>query len=58
MTQALGSLLEGRLYNMSSTDPLSAIVAAGVIVAATTLASLVPSRRAIRVSPVDVIRAE
>jgi ABC-type antimicrobial peptide transport system permease subunit len=46
------------LYQVSSDDPTSYAVAAGVLVAVAVLASYVPSVRASRVDPMTVLRSE
>jgi len=49
--------VSGMLFGVKNTDPVSLIVAEGVLIAVTMLASLVPALRATRANPVDVLRA-
>jgi ABC-type antimicrobial peptide transport system permease subunit len=52
--QAQTRLVQGLLFGVQPTDPLTLIIVAGVA----TLASYLPARRASRLDPVDVLRAE
>jgi macrolide transport system ATP-binding/permease protein len=52
--RTMGSLL----FNVSSTDPLTLVAAAGALVSSALLASYVPARRAASVNPIDVLRTE
>lgn len=51
-------LLESFLYDVEPNDPLILAAIAGVVTAMALLASLVPSLRASRVDPVEVLRAD
>ncbi len=51
-------LLGSMLYGISNTDPTSMLLAAVVLLAAGTLATLLPARRAIRVDPMIALRSE
>jgi predicted permease len=58
-----GALLSNRflaamLYQVSPTDPVTIAVVAAALVAVAALASLIPSRSAVRVDPVLALRAE
>jgi ABC-type lipoprotein release transport system permease subunit len=46
------------LYGISNTDPISFVLGAVVLLAAGTLATLLPARRAIRVDPMVALRSE
>lgn len=51
-------LLSSVLYGISATDPLSYAAAAAVLTCAAAAASYVPTRAAIRVDPIDALRAQ
>jgi putative ABC transport system permease protein len=53
-TRALSSLL----YGVEPTDPLTFVAIAVLVAAVTLAASWVPARRAVRVDPVEALRAE
>ncbi len=55
---ATSRLLEGFLYGVSSTDPLTVTGVAGVVLAAALLAGWVPARRAAAVDPLSALRAD
>lgn len=55
---ALGRVLSGFLYQVSARDPDTLIGAAAVLLAATILAAWLPSRRAMRVDPVETLRSD
>ncbi|MEX2285354.1 MAG: ADOP family duplicated permease [Gemmatimonadota bacterium] len=54
----LSSLLEGLVFQVSTTDPLTFVVMAGLLGFVGFLASWLPARRASRIDPVNAIRAE
>jgi ABC-type antimicrobial peptide transport system permease subunit len=54
----LSSTLETILYGVRSRDLLSFGVAAGALLGVTGIAALIPARRAVRVDPVTVLRAD
>ena len=51
-------VLRGLLFQVEPLDPVSLLGAAAVLVAAALLATCLPARRATRVDPVEVLRAE
>jgi ABC-type antimicrobial peptide transport system permease subunit len=53
-----GRLLRHELFEVSPTEPLVMIAAAGALCLATIVASYLPSRRATRVEPTMVLREE
>jgi putative ABC transport system permease protein len=53
---ALGMVTRSFLFGVSATTPTVFLLAAGVLAAVATLASLVPARRAARVDPVVALR--
>ena len=53
-----GSLVRSRLYGISAMDPAALGGAALLLVVTMVLASLPPARRAARVDPIEVLRAE
>jgi putative ABC transport system permease protein len=55
---ATGRVLARIVYQVSPTDPLSLLVATTVLAAASLLASVLPARRATRVSPMSALRSE
>jgi predicted permease len=54
----VGRILRATLYETSPLDPAVLIAAVSFLVAAVAAASYVPLRRALRVNPVDVLKAE
>jgi predicted permease len=54
----LSSTLEAILYGVRSRDLLSFVVAGLALLAVTAIAALIPARRAVRVDPVTVLRAD
>ena len=54
----LGQLLSSQLFGVSAFDPLSYIVAVGVLAVATVVATVVPTRRALRIDPMQALRYE
>jgi len=55
---ALGRLLEGFLYEVSTTDPWTYVSVGGSVAAVAVLATLIPARRASRVDPMEALRAD
>jgi len=55
---ALGRIAESQLYQTTSTDPQALIGVTLVLVLISAVAGYVPARRALRVDPVRVLRAE
>lgn len=55
---ALTRVLASLLYEVKSTDPVTFTLAAGSLVAAATLACILPARGAARLDPVQTIRAD
>jgi predicted permease len=53
---ALERLVRGMLYGVAPSDPLVILGAVGVLIAAASIASLVPARRATRMDPLDAMR--
>lgn len=54
----LGRFTEALLYDVQPSDPLPFAASCAALLAVTTLACLLPARRATRVDPVEAIRAE
>ncbi len=54
----LSQLLRRGLFEVSATDPATYMVVAGSFLILTAAASYVPARRALRINPVDALRAE
>jgi len=55
---ALTWLMKPLLFEISPTDPLTYIAVSGGLILAATLACYLPARRAMRVDPVEALRAE
>jgi putative ABC transport system permease protein len=55
---AAGRLVQGLLYGMEPTDPLTLAVVAGILLAIALLAALLPARRATKVDPMIALRTE
>lgn len=55
---ALSSIVGKLLYGIAATDPLTLAVAPVVLALAATAACLLPVRRAVRVNPLEALRAE
>ncbi|MCG8455759.1 MAG: ABC transporter permease, partial [Holophagales bacterium] len=55
---ALTRLLGGLLFGVGPLDPLTFVTLSAFVVLVTLLASLIPARRAMRVDPMSVLRAE
>ena len=54
---ALARVLDGLLYGISPTDPVTYAVIAATLAVVALLASAFPARRATRANPVDALRA-
>jgi putative ABC transport system permease protein len=57
-TLASTRAIASRLFGIGSADPVTIGMAAGLLVAAATMAAVVPARRAARVDPMIALRAE
>jgi putative ABC transport system permease protein len=57
-TLALGGLIRAQLFGVEPTDPLTLGGVCAVLVVIALVASLVPARRAIRINPATVLRAD
>ena len=55
---ALGQLLSGAIFEVGALDPLVLTLAPLVLVASAALATYLPARRGMRVSPLDALRTE
>jgi len=55
---AIGRLLASVLFEVSPADPVSIALAALALAAVALLASVIPARRATRISPLDALRTE
>jgi ABC-type antimicrobial peptide transport system permease subunit len=58
MAVGLGQALSNQLFGIEPMDPLSYIIAILVLAVATVLATLVPTRRALRIDPMQALRYE
>jgi predicted permease len=56
--QALTRLVRGFLFGVHPADPLTLTIVASVVAVTAALASFIPARRASRLDPIDVLRAE
>jgi ABC-type lipoprotein release transport system permease subunit len=54
----LGRFVRSRLWGVSPTDPMTFVVGSLVLLSAAALASWLPSCRAARTDPLEVLRAE
>jgi len=54
----LGRLMSSLLFGVSALDPLAYVAALAATIAAATLASYLPARRAARIDPMNTIRAD
>jgi predicted permease len=57
-TRVLAGFAESQLYDVETRDPLTLAAAAATVVAASLVAAYVPARRASRVDPLVVLKAE
>ena len=55
---ALARLLEALLYDVSTADPVTFVAGAAVLAGAALLSSWLPARRAVRISPIEALRAD
>ncbi|MGP0075070.1 MAG: ABC transporter permease [Bryobacteraceae bacterium] len=55
---AVNRLLEAELVEVSTSDPVTLVVASGVLILAAMLGCLIPARRAMRVDPMVALRHE
>jgi ABC-type antimicrobial peptide transport system permease subunit len=51
-------LIATKLYGLSALDPLTVMVAAGILAVVSLLAGYIPAARAARVNPVSALRHE
>jgi ABC-type antimicrobial peptide transport system permease subunit len=58
LTLACARLIAGRLYGLSTLDPLTILSAIGLFAIVAALAALVPAVRAARVNPIAALRHE
>ncbi len=54
----LTRLLDGMLFGVSATDPIAFASVIAVTLTAVLAATLVPARRALKVAPVEALRAD
>jgi ABC-type antimicrobial peptide transport system permease subunit len=54
----LTRLIKSLLFSVSPSDPLTYLAMAAALVSAAALASYIPARKAIKVDPVEALRAE
>jgi ABC-type antimicrobial peptide transport system permease subunit len=57
-TAAGGKIVKSYLLGVSEADPVSLLIPPLLIAAVTLLAAYTPARRAMKVNPVDALRAE
>ena len=55
---ALGRLVQGLLFGVGATDPAIFVTGAVLLTAVAVLAGAIPARRAARVDPVSVLKAQ
>jgi putative ABC transport system permease protein len=58
VAMATTRLLQGLLYGVEATDPITFAIGAGVLLAVGLVASWIPARRAARIDPVEALRME
>ncbi len=54
----LGRLMSSLLFGVGPLDPLAYVAALAVTIAATTLATYLPARRAAKIDPMTTLRAD
>jgi putative ABC transport system permease protein len=54
----VGLAIATELYGVSGTDPVSFLLVAGLLLAASVVAAYVPARRAARVDPMTALRCD
>jgi ABC-type antimicrobial peptide transport system permease subunit len=54
----MARLIQGLLYGVEPTDPLTYVAVGFLVIALGILAAAIPARRATRVDPVDALRQE
>jgi putative ABC transport system permease protein len=54
----VGQLMSSLLFGVSSLDPLAYVAALAATIAAATLASYLPARRAAKIDPMNTLRAD
>jgi putative ABC transport system permease protein len=55
---ALTGLMRSLLFEVSSADPITYVVASAGLILAALLGSYLPARKAVKIDPVDALRAE
>jgi len=58
LTFASARLIAGRLYGLSTLDPLTILSAVGLFAVVAAIAAFIPAARAARVNPITALRHE